>query len=256
MLWMRMNQTISPDSEGAMTGTDLDDVDFGFDSPPPRPPVPAAAGAGHSAFATRGQRKVWPRKIGGKAKPGKALYIDPIPRSAWFSNLRSELTKEEWEQVKKYVFRKAGYCCEICEGQGPRWPVEAHERWRFDEQTGVQTLADIEALCPDCHESTHYGYARVRGREKETFKHLCKVNDWTPPQALHHVHQAGITWHRLSAMEWVLDARLLLELPIKLSDSTRETILLLAENAVGRLVTDDQQSIMDNYEPLRASESV
>ncbi|WP_455233110.1 hypothetical protein [Geopseudomonas aromaticivorans] len=209
------------------TPPSADDISFDFSYSPPAP-APAPAPARAKTKVASGPRR---------AVPGKLLYVDPVPRSAWFANLRAELTPGEWDQVKKLTFRKAGYCCEICEGKGEKWPVECHERWRFDERTGVQSLVGLEALCPPCHESTHYGLAQVRGRAEQAFLHLREVNSWTPPQALAHINQAAHRYHLLSEMDWVLDARMLLDLPIKLSEETRARIEQLA--AVIALDIDD-----------------
>jgi hypothetical protein len=44
-----------------------------------------------------------------------------------------------------------------------------HERWDYDDATGVQALRRLLALCRGCHASTHYGLAEVQGRDGEAF---------------------------------------------------------------------------------------
>lgn len=154
----------------------------------------------------------------------KLLYVDLVPSSAWYSNLRAELDPSEWKALQKHTFKRARYCCEICSGRGPKWPVECHERWVFDEQSGVQRLAGLEALCPDCHESTHMGLAQVRGRKAQAMAHLQKINGWSHEQARDHVQKAAALYERLSERPWMLDASLLLSLPVRLSERTRATV--------------------------------
>lgn len=41
-----------------------------------------------------------------------------IPQTSWGKNLRSVLTKENWDKVRKQVYASAGYRCRICGGKG------------------------------------------------------------------------------------------------------------------------------------------
>lgn len=163
----------------------------------------------------------------------KPLFIDLVPATAWFSNLRSELLPAEWDAVRKAAYRKAGHVCEVCGGRGPKHPVECHERWGYDEAMRVQTLLGTVALCPDCHEATHFGLAQVRGRGPAAKRHLMKVNGWSGAQADDHIAQAFALWQRRSALNWTLDARWLLD-KFPLSEATRQKILAHAAGTVTR----------------------
>lgn len=160
----------------------------------------------------------------GKAKPGHLLYVDLVPSSACFSNLRSELKASEWDMVRRAVYKSSNYRCEICGGKGLKHPVEAHERWSFDEVTGIQKLEEIEALCPACHEVTHIGLAETKGRLDIAIEHFCYVNNWSLAQANSHINAAFKKWERLSKRKWILDCRPLLE-AFDLSVETRNKIL-------------------------------
>jgi hypothetical protein len=46
------------------------------------------------------------------------LTIELVPKTAWFTNLRSYLTSKEWDVVRKKCYKEANYCCEICGGKG------------------------------------------------------------------------------------------------------------------------------------------
>ncbi|WP_186194012.1 hypothetical protein [Burkholderia gladioli] len=169
-----------------------------------------------------------------------------IPRTAWFSNLRSELNEAEWTALKRRTFDAAGWVCEVCTCKGPKWPVECHERFDYNEETGVQTLTGTIALCPSCHESTHMGFARTRGREAEAMAHLMAVNDWSDPEARQHVQEAMRTYGRRSARDWQLDARWLIG-RLDLSEETREKVMAHAEGLAPRIVTEEQQGIRDAH---------
>lgn len=172
-----------------------------------------------------------------------ALLVDLVPNSAWFSNLRSEVTKSEWELVKKATFEPASHRCQACGGKGRKHPVECHERWHYDAATKVQTLIGTIALCPSCHEATHFGLARVRGRDDEALQHLMHVNGWTESAARQHVRDAMDTWKRRSEIKWRLDARWLLDF-VPLSDDTKKKILDHAAGLGERTVKDWQKDVI------------
>lgn len=171
------------------------------------------------------------------------LFIDLVPSTAWFSNLRSELTTAEWDLVRRQTYQAAGHHCSACQGQGPRHPVECHERWNYDLSTRVQSLLGTVALCPACHETTHYGLAEVRGRGRGTAAkaNLMRVNNWSGSMANQHIRQAMATWVLRSSVQWQLDARLLLDY-VPLSDTTRQKILGHAAGSLDQSVRAPQQT--------------
>lgn len=140
------------------------------------------------------------------------LTIELVPRTSWFSNLRSLLSKEEWDVIRKGCYAKAGHVCEICSGVGPKHPVECHEVWEYDEDKGIQKLVSLIALCPSCHEVKHIGLAGINGRREQAVEHFCKVNECTIEIAESHIEQAFSEWHRRSGMDWTLDVSKLEEL--------------------------------------------
>lgn len=158
------------------------------------------------------------------------LFVDLVPSSAWFSNLRSELLPSEWNAVRKSTYEASNHLCSACGGRGSSHPVECHERWAYDEKTQMQTLLRLCSLCPACHEASHMGFANVRGRGQEARQHLSMVNKWTQRETEAHVDTAFDTFVRRSAMKWTLDARVLLKL-FPMSVETSEKIL---EHAAGR----------------------
>jgi len=159
------------------------------------------------------------------------IYVDLVPRTAWFSNLRSEISPAEWEIVKKKTFLAAHYRCEVCGGSGTKHPVECHERWSFDEVKGIQTLERVIALCPACHQVTHFGFAQISGKEEQALKHLMRVNEWSEEQANEHIGQAFKDWERRNSKQWRLDARWLLSYV----DLTSETIQKIHQHFKGEI---------------------
>ena len=99
----------------------------------------------------------------------------------------------------------AGYICEICSGRGSRWPVECHERWRYDEKTKIQLLKGLIALCPDCHMVKHFGRSTAIGKQEEAYQHLMAVNEWTRSYADIYIRDIFKIWERRSKERWTLD---------------------------------------------------
>jgi hypothetical protein len=133
------------------------------------------------------------------------LLVELVPQSSWGSNLRKELPKKEWDRLRRAQYALAGHVCEVCGGKGRRHPVECHEIWSYNDDTHIQTLDGLIALCPRCHEVKHIGLAGVRGRILEAKRHLAKVNGWTLDQTIHHIAEAFALWNLRSRHPWTLD---------------------------------------------------
>ena len=140
------------------------------------------------------------------------LTIELVPSTSWFSNLRSLLTSEEWDKIRKGCYKNANYKCEVCGGIGEKHPVECHETWEYDEINGIQKLVSLISLCPSCHEVKHFGLAGIKGRTKQAMDHLCKVNSCTMSEAEKYVQEAFVVWNKRSEQEWKLDISKLEEL--------------------------------------------
>ena len=134
----------------------------------------------------------------------RPLEIELVPETSWFTNLRSELTPPQWDALRKRVYRRAGYRCEICGGKGPQWPVEAHEEWTYHPE-GRQELRRIVALCPDCHKCKHPGLAQLNGETERVIVHLMKVNAQTRAETDAQLRDAFTLWRERSARAWTLD---------------------------------------------------
>jgi hypothetical protein len=133
------------------------------------------------------------------------LTIELVPSTAWGDNLRSALTKAEWDVLRKQAYQKAGYCCEVCGGKGHKWPVEAHEIWEFDDNTRIQTLKGLMALCPACHAVKHMGRSLAVGKGNQTGTHLARVNGWAMADVWSYYDRQMEIWEERSKHSWSLD---------------------------------------------------
>ncbi|MDO7867047.1 HNH endonuclease [Nocardioides jiangxiensis] len=178
-------------------------------TPPPRRPLPEVLPGEDRTF--------------NPAPDGAPLFVDLVPASCWFTNVRSHLAPADWDRVRRMVYERAGHRCEAC-GEPARpqqriW-LEAHERWAYDEAPTdepfasfgmpVQRLRRLVCLCTRCHETTHLGLAGLRGHHERAFDHLCAVNGWTRSRARIHVTEANRLFEERSRVEWLLDLNILL----------------------------------------------
>ena len=142
---------------------------------------------------------------------GQGLFVDLVPSTCWFTNVRSCVDEGQWDALRSMVYRRAGHRCEACGAPRgtDRQRLEAHERWQYDESTYTQTLRRLIALCWSCHRATHFGFAEVTGTSAEATAHLRAVNGWSPGEADAHIDRAFALWEKRSTHEWRLDLGIL-----------------------------------------------
>ena len=145
------------------------------------------------------------RTLSAIMRTGMKLTIELVPKTCFYKNLRLNLKKSDWNKLKKEIYIKAEYVCEICQGVGKRHPVECHEIWDYNESTGIQTLKGLIALCSACHEVKHFGYATVRNRGDIVLRHFMKINKLNRQVAIDYVNEQFEIWQRRSCMKWKQD---------------------------------------------------
>lgn len=135
----------------------------------------------------------------------RLLTIELVPQTCWFSNVRSNVSTADWNKLKKISARQAGNKCEICNGQGDKWPVECHEIWHYDDEKKIQSLNGLISLCPSCHEVKHMGFANMQNRGHIAQDHLAKINGWSQEKTSQYVQKQFDVWLERSKYEWKLD---------------------------------------------------
>ena len=105
----------------------------------------------------------------------KKINIELVPDSCWYSNLRSALEPKMWEIIKKDAKSRANGRCSICGKKTTR--LEAHEKWSYDEEKGVQKLEDVISICHDCHSAIHMERTQLFGDIIRAEEHYMKVNN-------------------------------------------------------------------------------
>nr|WP_269810284.1 DUF5710 domain-containing protein [Kineosporia rhizophila] len=143
---------------------------------------------------------------------GAGLFVDMVPSTCWFTNVRSCVSPRDWERIRRMVTARAGQRCETCgapEDRSRRRWLEVHERWTYDEPTRVQRLGRLICLCSDCHTTTHYGLAGIRGRASEARAHLQKVMGLSASDVGILIEVATEQYYRRSSHPWELDLSIL-----------------------------------------------
>lgn len=139
------------------------------------------------------------------------LTVELVPKTCWYNNVRSILSQEQWDYIRKQVYTAAYDTCEICGGIGEQWPVECHEVWNYDDVNHVQRLERMIALCPNCHAVKHSGRSFVAGEIDRVVGHFNKINKtknkWKDYNS-HFIQQMKI-WMKRSHYEWTLDISIL-----------------------------------------------
>jgi hypothetical protein len=150
---------------------------------------------------------------------GAGLFVDLIPETSWFTNVRSAVDPGDWDRLRRHVYRRAGHRCEAC--GATRCRLEAHERFTYDAQTGIQRLVRLVCLCDWCHTATHMGMAGVRGLRTEAIAHLMAVTGMGPGDAHEHIDEAFARWERRSALRWHVDLSVIASAGIRLRQPPR-----------------------------------
>jgi len=137
------------------------------------------------------------------------LTIELVPKTCWYSNLRTQVRSADWDRISKQT-RAAGVCA-ICGATGLR--LSCHERWEYDDEHSIQRLLGFVALCDPCHGVKHIGHVgRVAMEDprqahllEDTIEHFMRVNDVDLETFNVHKAEAFAMWRQRSARDWATD---------------------------------------------------
>lgn len=132
------------------------------------------------------------------------LNFELVPDSCWYSNLRTLLSKKQWDFLKAEARERANGHCMICGRRSTR--LEAHEKWSYDKENGIQKLEEIVAVCKDCHSVIHIGRTSLVGDIERAEKHFMKVNKCSYVDYRKALGKANEVHKQLNQVsEWKLD---------------------------------------------------
>lgn len=154
------------------------------------------------------------------------LYIDLVPKTSWAHNLSQQLPASDWNKIRHHIYNQANNVCEICGCTGQNGRLDAHERWFYDLKTKTQILSQISSLCPQCHMTTHMGFAKVQKKGHIAFSHLAWINLWTAEETLLHEIESFNLWKFRNQFNWETDVTFIKHLGLSLSDKTFNLLIL------------------------------
>lgn len=137
--------------------------------------------------------------------PFPRLTVELVPAKQWGDNLRSHLTRTEWDDLRQACYKRANHRCEICGGVGRNHPVECHEIWDYNDSAMIQTLTGLIALCPACHGVKHIGRAAATGNLHKALLHIMQVNEWPGELAEEYVGRQFQIHSIRSQFNWVIN---------------------------------------------------
>ena len=143
------------------------------------------------------------------------LYIDMIPKTSYFKNIRTIFTGNDWNIIRHHIYKRVNNKCECCGCYKYKY-LEAHERWSFNFETGVQKLERIIALCKLCHLSTHYGFSKNKKVFYKINDHIKKVKKINEEELQNHIKEAYDIWKERNKINWILDYSIIINSGFKL----------------------------------------
>jgi len=135
---------------------------------------------------------------------GSDLYIDMIPKTSYFKNVRSCFSVEDWDIIRNHIYSRVNNKCECCQIKKYKY-LEAHERWIYDFETKTQKLIRIIALCKLCHQATHYGHSKASKNINKINEHIKKIQNYNDNELKIHIDDAYKTWRERNKINWNID---------------------------------------------------
>lgn len=139
------------------------------------------------------------------------LSIELVPITCWHSNVRSKLTRPQWNKLRTTIFEERNHKCEICGGIGTKHPLECHEVWFYDNKNKTQSLIKLTAICPLCHQVKHLGLTSKLGSEyrERAIQRFQEINNLTIEDSTLYISYFWQQWKERNKHEWKLDISLL-----------------------------------------------
>ncbi|RYX84437.1 HNH endonuclease [bacterium] len=135
------------------------------------------------------------------------LTVELVPRTSWYSNMRSAVSKDDWDKIRKQTYAAFGHRCGICQTSGM---IHCHEIWHYDDENYVQTLEGFIALCEWCHHVKHIGLAGILADEgkldyEKVVEHFMQVNVCDRLTFEKHVALALRRYRKRSMYQWKVE---------------------------------------------------
>ena len=129
------------------------------------------------------------------------LTIEPIPTGSRLASLAKLLPRDQWDRIRRAMYRRARYRCEAC---ARRDRLHCHEVWHYNRRTGYQWLRGFRALCPRCHAAKHITFVSCPHRREDLLGHFMAVNRLAREEAEQHLRDALRCQRELDKRQWII----------------------------------------------------
>jgi hypothetical protein len=133
------------------------------------------------------------------------LEVEIVPQSSWYKNARDILPESRWRRLSRARSERACHRCEVCDELSLHRRLDLHERWHYDDESGIQRLVGLISLCVNCHAVVHYGRTMVHGDPDAAFQRLRTINGWSDQETDAHIGEVSRVAEQRGQTEWALD---------------------------------------------------
>lgn len=168
-----------------------------------------------------GGRRIMKEKLDSRLKhlyENLKLTVELVPSTCWWSNVRSNLKSSQWDKIRRIIYKRSDYKCDVCGGKGITYPVECHEVWEYNDEEKIQRLKGFMALCPPCHMVKHIGLAGLKGNAEIVHERFKKINGLSDEDAMILIGYSWMKWEERSEHEWKLDVSILKDFGIDIGE--------------------------------------
>ena len=146
------------------------------------------------------------------------LIVEPVPVISAGKSLSALLPSSRWAKIRRAVYADHAHRCALCgsdpralseekdpwklspeiclkerERNGeeyaagiwaPKYRLECHEEWEYDEETATQSVSGLLALCTPCHQVKHWNWAATKLRTPSELEKKVRSREVTLKEAM------------------------------------------------------------------------
>lgn len=137
------------------------------------------------------------------------IYLNLIPKTLWYLNLRSLLTEQRWKKLSLSIREEQDWTCQACgisiKQLKQKKYFHCHEMWDFDDEKQEVKLLCLITLCSHCHMATHFGFSSINNKSQQSIKQIMKVNHWDRQTINYYLEGMFEQWMQRSNKQWKIN---------------------------------------------------
>ena len=135
----------------------------------------------------------------------RKLSFQLVPKPLWKAELKDIILN--WNEISVKT-RSVGKCS-ICDNIfSDLRDLHAHEVWKYDDITHIQSLENIIPVCTKCHNTIHIGRTAIHGNKDEAFEWYLTVNQIDHETMMNDYEISSRVWKERSNFEWKKESNL------------------------------------------------